>query len=188
VRRYSARQLALFLRALDEELESLLDVILIGGSAAALAYQATRTTLDIDTWNSPFEDLAEAIEQAREKTGLAVPVEHAGVADAPYDFEERLQPLDLPGVTKLRLRVPEKHDLVLMKMIRGYEHDLETAREIHDRHGLDLDVLLRRYTEEMSHVVADPGALDLNLLALVERLFGDPGVTFAERRLRRRLE
>jgi hypothetical protein len=188
VKRYSARQLARFLGALDDELEAPLDVILIGGSAAALAYQASRTTLDIDTWNAPFDALVQEIPRARERSGLPVPVEHAAVADAPYNFEERLQPLELPGVTKLRLRVPEKHDLVLMKMIRGYEHDLETAREIHVEHRLDLDVLLERYTQEMSHVVGDPHTLDLKLLALVERLFGDAGVATAEKRLSRRGE
>jgi hypothetical protein len=117
-----------------------------------------------------------------------VPVEHAGVADAPYDFEGRLQSLELSGITRLRLRVPEKHDLVLMKMIRGYEHDLETAREIHVKHGLDLDVLLDRYTEEMTHVIGDPHTLDLKLLALVERLFGDADLATAERRLSRRAD
>ena len=188
MKRYSARQLTSFLRALDDELRDPLDVILIGGSAAALAYQASRTTLDIDTWNAPFDALVQEIDRARERTGLLVPVEHAGVADAPHDFEERLQSLELPGVTKLRLRVPEKHDLALMKTIRGYEHDLETAQEIHARHGLDLDVLLERYTEEMSHVVGDPHTLDLKLLALVERLFGDSGLVIAERRLSRRAE
>jgi hypothetical protein len=186
VKRYSAQELTSFLRALDDEIEDPLDVILIGGSAAALAYQATRTTLDIDTWNAPFEALAEEIDRAGRRSALPVPVEHAGVADAPYNFETRLELLEVPGVSKLRLRVPEKHDLVLMKTIRGYEHDLETAREIHLKHGLDLEVLVERYLEEMSHVVGDRQTLDLKFLALVERLFGESALARAERAVDRR--
>ena len=116
-------------------------------------------------------------------TGLGIPVGPAGVADAPNEFEDRLVILDVPGLRKLRVMVPERHDLVLMKTLRGYENDLEAAVEIHARHGLDFETLMGRYIGEMDHVTGDRRVHDLNLLALVERLFDDRTLGIAERRI-----
>lgn len=69
------------------------------------------------------------------------------------------------------VQVPEKHDLALMKVIRGYEHDLDGIEAIHRRSPLDLETLLQRYRDEMGAVVGDPRRLRGQLLALVGRLF-----------------
>jgi hypothetical protein len=67
--------------------------------------------------------------------------------------------------------VPERHDLALMKTVRGDQADFAKLQAIHDRKQFDLSVLLRRYEEEMGHVVIDPRRLRGNFLALVESLF-----------------
>lgn len=59
----------------------------------------------------------------------------------------------LPRLARLVVRVPEKHDLVLMKTVRGYEHDLQAAEEIHANSPLDLEILVSRFHE------MDPTAL-----------------------------
>ena len=173
MRRYAADELGRFLLALDQHLEQPCGMIVIGGAAAALAYGVGRTTHDIDTWDALAPGVEQAAVLARRESGLLVPIQHAAVADAPHDFEDRLRPLLLPGLEHLDLRTPEKHDLVLSKAVRAYEHDLAAAEAIHRLHGLEHELLLQRYLDEMTHVIGDPRRLDLNILVLVERLFGE---------------
>jgi hypothetical protein len=101
-----------------------------------------------------------------------VPFQKSGVADGPFDLEARLRRA-LPRLQRLKLMVPERHDLVLMKVVRGYEHDLEAIEAIHRSSPLALEVLLRRYQREMSAVVISPMRLRGNFLTMVERLFPD---------------
>jgi len=77
----------------------------------------------------------------------------------------------LPPCRRLIVRVPERHDLILMKTGRGYEHDLEAAEAIHRQSPLDLDVLVKRYMEEMGAVVIAPKHLRGSFLTMIERLF-----------------
>jgi hypothetical protein len=172
VRYYVRTEIERFLRAVDLALERSATVVVIGGGAAALKYQIDDPTTDIDTFNPLGADLKRAIAAARAATGLAMPFEQSGIADGPYDFEERLLRA-LPRLARLTVLVPERHDLALMKTVRGDQADFAKLRAIHGRKPLDLSVLLRRYEEEMGHVVIDPGRLRANFLALVEGLFPD---------------
>jgi len=63
----------------------------------------------------------QAYEKAKKDTGLDIPLSQAGVADAPYNFEDRLTTYDEIPMQKLVVRIPEIHDLILMKGIRCYE-------------------------------------------------------------------
>ncbi len=69
-------------------------ILVIGGVAAALAYGATRPTDDIDAFHPPTPVVQKAVEAAQRSTGLTIPVSFAAVADAPYDFEDRLVPIE----------------------------------------------------------------------------------------------
>ena len=140
-------------------------------------------TTDIDTFNALGADLRRAIDAARKATGLAMPFEQSGVADGPYCFEDRLLRA-MPRLSRLTVLVPERHDLALMKTIRGDQADFAKLRAIHDRKPFDLSVLLSRYVEEMDHVIIDPRRLRGNFLALVESLFPD-AVTLVEKALDR---
>jgi len=167
---YLREQLETFLEAVDRALVESTRVVVIGGSAAALHYGATRATHDIDTWNTVQESLAAAAQRAREVTGLNVPLQKSAIADPPVDFESRLERV-LPHLRRLQVLVPEKHDLVLMKTVRGYEHDLDVIEEIHAQSPLSLETLLLRFKTEMGAAMADPARLRGNFLVLVERLF-----------------
>jgi len=164
-------QLERFLGAVDAALSEPIEIVVIGGTAAALHYGVGRATHDIDTWSTVEEALAAAAEKARAVTGLDVPLQKSGVADAPLEFESRLERV-LPNLKCLRVLVPEKHDLVLMKALRCYEHDLEAIAEIHARSPLDLNVLVQRFKDEMTPI-GDPVRLRGNFLVVVERLFAD---------------
>jgi hypothetical protein len=109
VREYLQAELAAFLRAVDAALDHPVETVVIGGAAAILHYGVPRATRDIDTWTTVREDLAVAVRRAREATGLNVPFEKSGVADAPYDFEDRLQRA-LPELERLTILVPGAHE------------------------------------------------------------------------------
>jgi hypothetical protein len=116
-------------------------------------------------------DLAAAAARARAVTGLNVPIQKSAVADAPYEFESRLDRV-LPDLRKLTVLVPEKHDLVLMKAVRCYEHDLQAIAEMHANAPLDLETLVQRFEGEMTPI-GDPARIRANFLVVVEQLFPD---------------
>ena len=98
--------------------------------------------------------MLKAADVARAATGLDVPIERAAVADAPYFYEDRIRPAPL-RLKKLRVMVPERHDLALMKVVRGDRHDVDVIAEIHTKHPLKLATLVKRFEEEMGHVIKD---------------------------------
>jgi hypothetical protein len=166
---YPPADLERFLRAVDSALSKPVHVTVIGGAAAAIRYGAHRATRDVDTWTLVPEELAAAVEEAHRATGIDVPFAKSGVADAPWDFESRLARA-LPDLERLVIHVPERHDLVLMKIVRGHEHDLELIEDMHTS------------APESGHTrPAVPGRNDAcrirssaaapELLTLVERLF-----------------
>lgn len=183
MRLYLREELVRFLEAADAALERSLEVVVIGGAAAAVHYGSGDGTRDIDTWTVIERDLAAAFERARQVTGLPVPFGKSGVADGPFNMEERFE-RTLPALERLVVKVPEKHDLALMKIIRGDERDMNTIQAIHRRSPLDLEVLIRRYGEEMNAVVGDPIRLRGNFLVMSERLFPE-SVESVPRRLPR---
>jgi hypothetical protein len=184
VRAYTPAELRRFLRAVDRALERPAEVVIIGGAAAAIAYRAASGTRDIDTWTRVGAELAAAVDRARAATGLAIPLARSSVADGPHEFESRLQRV-LPGLTRLKASVPERHDLVLMKVLRCDEHDLQAIEAIHRHSPLDASVLVSRYREEMGSVIIEPRRLRAQLLVAIERLFPDQAEEVA-RRLRDR--
>jgi hypothetical protein len=181
LRYYVRAEIERFLRAVDRALKRRATVIIIGGGAAALKYRIDDPTTDIDTFTALDADLRRAIEAARKATGLPMPFERSGVADGPYCFEDRLL-RTMPRLSRLTVLVPERHDLALMKTVRGDQADFAKLRAIHDRKAFDLRVLLSRYVEEMGHVVIDPRRLRGNFLALVQSLFPE-AVTLVQKAL-----
>ncbi len=158
------------LKAIDSHLTKKVELILIGGAAALLAYKATRLTQDIDSFNS-VKALEKAYEQAKKETGLDIPLSQAGVADGPYNFEDRLVEYKKMALKNLVVKVPEIHDFILMKTIRGYEHDLEVIQEICKKNQVKRELLVERFEREMDHIVGDRKRFELNLKAILERCF-----------------
>jgi hypothetical protein len=172
MKRHGRADIERFLVAVDSAMEERAAVLVIGGAAAIIHYGAESPTSDIDTFQRVTPALERAAVAARAETNLDIPVSFAAVADAPYDFEDRLEHVAELNLKNLDIFVPERHDLALMKTIRGYEHDLELIAELHGKQPFDLDTLKQRLREEMSHVVKDPRELRLNFVLVVDRLFG----------------
>lgn len=181
-RRFDRTELAAFLRALDDCLEGPAKLVVIGGGAAAIGYDVDVGTEDLDTCSSELAAIQKAASRARKQTGLHVPVSYAGVANFPWNYEDRLR-REMTDLHKLELWVLEEHDLALSKTVRGDEHDFQQLSELHRRKGLDFETLMRRYLDEMGHVVGNPDRVRMNFVELVELLFGELKRVEAERRL-----
>jgi hypothetical protein len=170
-RKFTYDELVEFVRCVDRLIEEPTSLIVVGGAAATLQYGATGTTKDIDTWTIVPPAVLKAASEARAATGLQVPIESPRVGDAPYHYEDRLQRLRL-RLKKLRISVPEQHDLALMKVVRGDRHDEDVIAEIHVLHPFKLETLLARFEEEMGHVIKDERILRSQFRSLISRLFG----------------
>lgn len=172
LKRHGRAEIERFVIAIDAAIEEPTAVLVIGGAAAIIHYGAESPTHDIDTFQRISPALQRAAAVASEQTGLEIPVSFAAVADAPYNFEDRLERVTELGLKNLDIYVPERHDLALMKTIRGYEHDIAVIAELHRKQPFDLDTLKTRLRDEMSHVIKDPRSLRINFVLVVDRLFG----------------
>lgn len=160
-------KIVIFFKALDGELDKGFELILIGGTAAALAYRVTRATQDIGVINT-LEGVKRAYNKAQKKTGIEIPIEQVAVYDAPYEYEDRLKKYKKIRLKKLILKVPEIHDLILMKTVRGYEHDFDVIEEIIKKNKVSKKILEDRIKNEMTHVIGDENKLKLNFEVLLE--------------------
>lgn len=159
------------MRLIDQRLTRRCRIELIGGAVVALRYSAQHATADIDALREG-PGFWKAYEEARAISSAPILIQHAGIADPPLNYEDRLQRPDL-GLEKLVVLVPEAHDLVMMKTVRCYENDLQAIEDIHRHHRLDFRTLLERYEETYVQVIGGPEKLRFNLLVVVARLWGE---------------
>lgn len=183
MKKYTAEEIRLFLMAMDNFCTTSYEVILIGGSAAALAYKVIDATQDIDSWNN-VNKVTEAYEKAKKTTGLNIPFGQASVSDAPYSFEERLIDYEPETFKKLKVKIPEVIDLILMKTTRGYEHDLNAIEQMVVSQNVKLEPLTERFMTEMNSVVIiGRNSLNLNFLAMIERCYGENAAAWAQAKI-----
>jgi hypothetical protein len=183
VKIYGKAEIEKFLLAIDENLTKRFDLIIIGGTAAALAYHVTSFTKDIDTVNS-IKTIEKPYNAAKTKTGLYIPMGPVGIDDGPNDYQDRLMEHAIPGMKHLKIFVPERHDFVLIKMLRGQQNDLDTVAEMHQHEPLSFEKLLERILSEMNSIVGNKRRIKPQFLAMFETLFGEAKVKEAETRLK----
>jgi hypothetical protein len=170
--RYRAAELHDFFRILDAELPGPIEITVIGGAAVGLVYVTDHATTDIDLKPVSSAVLWEAVKRAQAHTANPISVTNAGPYEAPYDWEDRRQAIDIPGVTKVRIFVPERHDLALMKVARGVSHDLQAIEDMHHQSPFRLATLISRYHDMRRQHIGSHSELQLTFVALIERLFG----------------
>lgn len=158
-----------YLLRLDGFLTRPVRLVVIGGFAIALGWCDRHSTSDIDVLGQLDPELQQAIQAAG--TEGAVPIQSVFISSQPYDFEDRLQPVEIPGLKRLQVFLPEAHDLAIMKLARGLSHDLEGIEAIHQECPLGFETPIERY-RNTDHI-GSPAMFRLSLLAAVSRLFGD---------------
>lgn len=75
MRQFDNNELETFLRAVDSQLSGLAEIVVIGGAAAAMAYQSDFGTHDIDTATN-VSQIEEALAAARKVSGIDVGRSH----------------------------------------------------------------------------------------------------------------
>jgi hypothetical protein len=143
------QELIEMLQALDQQIDSPLDLVLVGGAAMILYYGASRATRDIDVLviRGSVSELRDAA--AKVAAGSDLPEDWIndavkGFADIlPRDFDQRLIPLELPSV-HLRAYILGRPEQAAMKIVALREQDLE-----------DLDLLLTGMTESDKDVLVN---------------------------------
>jgi hypothetical protein len=180
VKRYTESEIIAFLEAIDQNLKKPAELIIIGGTAASLAYGFKNPTQDIDTANEVSESLKKAIASAVKKTGYNIPVSKAAVYDGPYHHEDRWIEFEPSRFKKLIVKVPDPVDLILMKSLRLEAHDLAAIKAIVTSQKISAELIVSRYIAEMSGAIKATSDLDFNIQALIEECYGDSAALVAK--------
>ena len=146
---YTKQNIEEFLIALDSELDSKQEIIVIGGAAATLHYNSKEDTIDIDTYNS-IESLKEAYRKVVEKLpNLKIPLSAAAPVFGPVNITERLEESSEVPLENLKIFVPEVHDWILLKTARSDEKDITDIKDVASLKEIDHLILKERFKTEM---------------------------------------
>ncbi|NOT45997.1 MAG: hypothetical protein HOP14_15460 [Acidobacteria bacterium] len=160
--------------ALDRALAQDTELHCMGGFVLAEHYGCVRATADVDVIESLGTDKGSIAQLAGRGSALhkrhRVYVDIVTVADVPDDYDTRLIPMNVDGLTRLRLRAFERHDLVLAKLCRNIDRDREDVVALGRGPGLDIDVLRQRYRDELRPKLGRPDREDLTLQLWIEMI------------------
>lgn len=183
MQRFNPDEIATVIKAADSRLVAGARIIVIGGTAIGFLADWARSTTDLDVLSGVAVEVLIAFEEAVKQTGINLPLQQVGISSAPEGLMERLLPAPIQGLRHLEVLIPEPHDLALMKLVRGAEHDIEAIELLHSRHPLDPDLLLVRFHETL--IIGSPAMFKAGYLVLVESLFGRAVADAHERALER---
>lgn len=156
----------------DKSLSAETDLILIGGTAVVLKYLSPRSTMDVDTYSAVSDELMLAWHKAEQKIGIRVPLSRSPISEGPYGMEERFVPYSDLNLKHLRIFLPDAADIVLMKVTRLFGRDRDDIAHLIKHSKISESLLLKRFREEMDHIVANPNTLRGHYLLVIEDNFG----------------
>jgi len=142
-----------FLTEVDEALQQEVTLHCLGGFVLAALYGLPRPTGDIDYISINPNGVQEELFRI---AGLGSPLskkhklyfQRVGVAEYPYEYEERLMSLELK-LQKLKLLAFEPYDLILSKLCRDGPKDSEDVKFLVGKLKLKFDELYKRWLSEM---------------------------------------
>jgi hypothetical protein len=143
-----------FLKELDALAIGTVDFQCMGGFVVTQLYGLNRSTGDLDVLSiAPVEQRKEFLEKAGRGSALhkkyKIYLDYVGVASIPYEYESRLVEM-YPGVyRRIRLFALDPYDIALSKLCRNIARDREDVRHLANQVPFDLQLLRRRYTDEL---------------------------------------
>lgn len=145
----------------------------LGGFVVTQMYGAPRTTSDVD-FLTLVQRNDELIAYAGQGSELherhKVYLDPVGVANVPENYEDRLIEM-YPGIFKhLRLFALDPYDIALSKIERNIERDREDVQHLAAVVPFDLEVLKRRYYDELRVYLGNPEREDLTLKLWIDMI------------------
>ena len=156
----------------DKNLNQETNLVLIGGTALVIKYLSPRSTIDVDTYSKISKQLKLAWQKAEKKIGLAVPLSQSPISDGPYRMKDRFTLYNDLKLKYLKVFLPEAPDIVLMKTLRLLGKDRDDIRHLIKHCRIRDSILLKRFTEEMDHVVGNYSVIKSHYLFIIEDSFG----------------
>lgn len=163
-----------FFNALDNELKEPVELFVIGGSAASIAFNSKDGTTDIDTW-SKEEKITTAYETVVFKfKHLKIPLGPAYVQIKSPQIRERFFLFEEVKYKNLKLFFPEPEDLFLLKAQRADEKDTVDLQALHEIKKCNPNLILKRFKEDvLPHNYGSDNMLKIRYLVTVAKVFGE---------------
>jgi hypothetical protein len=167
-----------FLSEIDTALEEPTDFHCIGGFVVTVLYGLKRTTSDVDVISiTPRDPDLKIVSLTGEGSALhkkyGVYLDKVTVAKLPIDHDERLTEMFPGAFSKLRLFAVDPYDLALSKIERNLERDQDDVLYLARTIPLDIEILRKRYIEELRPDLFVPEREDLTLKLWIEMIEED---------------
>jgi hypothetical protein len=162
-----------FLLEIDSHASEVHYLHCLGGFVVTHHYGSVRTTSDVDflTLVGNADDL---LEYAGFGSGLhktfGLYLDPVGVANVPENYAQRMTEMYPDAFKHLRLFALDPYDIVLSKIERNIERDRDDVKFLAAAVALDLDILKRRYADELRPYLGIPEREDLTLKLWVEMI------------------
>ncbi len=147
-----------FLRALDLKTSRGTTLYIIGGAAVTLAYAPDNRTSDIDVIGANEEVVANGGKDSELASEFGVyisPLDEITFS-VPTGWKDRCELQDL-GLNELVVKTADRYDIVLGKIARLEPRDIEDINAMHEKHGLDMELLLNRLNDNLGEVKNSQG-------------------------------
>lgn len=168
-----------FFKAIDAELTAPAELHCLGGFAIASKFGLPRATGDVDFVEVDGATATDLLAIAGRGTELAkkhkLYLDFVTVGTYPEDYGQRLEELALDDLERFRIKVFERHDIVLAKLSRAADHDREDVKYLASAVGLDVTVLRERFEKEVkfrcTNETRDQNTLDF-WIEMIEEIQG----------------
>lgn len=162
-----------FLDDLDDVVEEETQLHCFGGFLVTQIYGSPRDTRDVDVIsivpnNHSLIELAGKGSRLHKLHGIYL--DKVGIATVPENYEDRLEEIFAGNFERLRLFAFDPYDVALAKIERNLELDRADVRFLAKTIPFDLDVLKKRYHDELRPYLAIPEREDLTLRLWVEMI------------------
>ena len=147
----------------------------IGGFVVTVLYALARPTADVDVIAiSPRSEIESLMNLAGQGSELhrkhKLYLQLVGVATVPDSYEERLTEISPGSFKRLRLLALDPYDLALSKIERNTQRDRDDVLHLARTLALDLDLLMKRYQDELRPYLGNPEREDLTLRLWIEAI------------------
>lgn len=185
------KELLAFLRDIDdklggENLKTKVDLYVLGGAAAVIAYGSPRGTRDIDGYLESRRVSTKLEEWAGE--GKELSTKHNGIYFQPAnlvimliedpDWRERASEVYKGELKNMKVFVISKEDLILSKLSRYNDRDREDINFLARKNAIDPKKLIAYYKSARQYFVGDLKRLDQTFNVVLEENFNHKPLQF----------